>query len=72
MKRTILAVAMLTIISGCASVERFTKEHPVWTGVITTLVIGGVAASQNGGASQYPIAIGAEPSCHPQPDGSCR
>lgn len=75
MKRTIF-LAVLMALSGCASLQDFSKEHPVVTGIGAALLVGGIAAaaSSDGGSKKGPDPIAVHPGvpCYQQPNGSCR
>jgi hypothetical protein len=68
-------VAVLTILSGCASFKEFTDRHPVATGIGATLIVGSVAIAAKGDSkppSAAAIGDANKPPCRAQPDGSCR
>lgn len=71
MKKAIAVLAALLALNGCASM---TERQKKWTGVIVgAVVVGTLAAHRSGSdAPSTASAVGPGPSCHPQPDGSCR
>lgn len=57
-----LAIALLSLLSGCATCER----HPVMCGVATAIVVGSIAAAaeNHGGSTNRAVAAHTGPCTH--------
>jgi uncharacterized lipoprotein YajG len=73
MKRAVLISAALACLAGCASLKEFTERHPVATGIGAALLVGGIAASLDGGdnRSTHDASLPSTPNCQANPQ-SCR
>lgn len=74
MKKALTTLAAVLAITGCASM---TERQKHWAGIAAgVLVVGAIAAHRGGDSATTPTSaagtVGPGPSCHPQPDGSCR
>lgn len=67
--RALLFAALLMTVAGCS----LTPTQKKWAGVAAgVLIVGAIAAHDSKDDAAANPAIGSDPSCRPQPDGSCR